>query len=37
MGMDFTQEVIDYYKLVYSVDITAEDVDRLLVNAGGSK
>ena len=37
MNIDFTETVIDYYKVIYQVDITAEDVDALLVNAMGSK
>ena len=37
MNMDFTEAVIDYYKVIYHTDITAEDVDALLVNSMGSK
>ena len=36
MNIDFTETVIDYYKVIYQVDITAADVDALLVNAMGS-
>jgi len=33
MNIDFVDEVIKYYKVIYHVDITRADVEKLLINA----
>ncbi|WP_027400106.1 ABC transporter substrate-binding protein [Anaerovorax odorimutans] len=33
MGIDFVDEAIDYYKVIYHVDVTRKDIESLLVNS----